>query len=53
MKILLAEDSRTVIAYLEAIFRRTPDVTLLPVAHDGATVGVLERSDVVDLMMQG
>lgn len=37
MKILLAEDSRTVIAYLEAIFRRTPDVTLLPVAHDGAS----------------
>lgn len=37
MKILVAEDSRTVIAYLEAIFRRTPDVTLLPVAHDGAS----------------
>ncbi|MFO0580571.1 MAG: chemotaxis protein CheB [Polyangia bacterium] len=37
MKVLLAEDSRTVIAYLEAIFRQTADVTLLPVAHDGAS----------------
>lgn len=37
MKILLAEDSRTVITYLEAIFRQAPDLMLLPVAHSGAS----------------
>lgn len=51
MKVLLVEDSRTVGAYIEALFRATSDLLLLPVVRNGAGAVQAARTQRPDLIL--
>ncbi|MCI0528656.1 MAG: response regulator [Nitrospira sp.] len=55
MRILLIEDSRVVITYIEGLVRQEPDMELLPPAMDGATgvqAAKREKPDVILMDLQ-
>lgn len=51
MKVLLVEDSRTVGAYIEALFRATSELLLLPVVRNGASAVQAARAQRPDLIL--
>ncbi len=51
MKVLLVEDSRTVVAYIEAALAEAPDITLLPTATDGQTAVLTAQMSRPDLIL--